>query len=455
MTGSNRKSISSAVIGVLVGIVLVLTSCGSGNSGSTATTGQGLPVPPSNLPKLNGSTFTYWYGLIFSPQANATEANQIKAWGSLHHINVDAVPVNQNDLVTKVSAALIAHTMPDALDMSDNLMVQLKNSHNLQNLTPLYNQVGDKYGGWLPAVGTKKTYPAYGLGIPYGGSGNLLIQRTDILANAGYKQAPTTWAEIEQESMKAQHPPATYGMGWPISNVGDAEAFVEAVFHDYGVRIANNAGTTCTLDTPATREAVSFLADAYSKNLFPPGNTVWDGAGNNLAYQGGKVLFTEDTGSIYLYLAANDHQLVNASALSTFPGGPKMRVEPVNLWSRVIPTQSKNAALAESLIQYLSEPAHMEAYYKAAIYGPVLKDYAKSPVFNEAGQDPIHAALKQLTESGTYGPYPDVENAAYAQYSNTFQASKIVQAVVVNHLSVSEAVTQGQEACQRIYRSAG
>lgn len=452
-----RERAGLALAGILIGALLVLASCASSAPASSATTsGQGaeLAVPKGKLPALNGSTFTYWYGLIFSDAANQTEANQIKAWGKLHHINVDPVPVNQNDTVTKVSAALVAHTMPDALDLGDGFAIQLKSSGALENLTPLKNQIGKQNGGWLSDAGTEQTDPAWALGIPYGASGNMLARRTDVLNPLGLTKAPDTWAQIVSESQRAQDPPKTYGMGWGFSNVGDSEGFVEAVLHDYGVRFANNAGTTCMLDTQATRNAVSFLANSYSKGLYPPGSNVWDGAGNNLAYESGKVLFTEDTGSIYMALKPGS-QLQTGTALSTFPGGPKMRVAPANLQDRAIPTQSKNKVLAESLIQYLEEPAHLEAYYKSAIYGPVLKNETKFPVFNDPSQDTVHAALKQLALTGTTGAYPDKNNAAFSQYSNTFQASHMLQAVVVNHESVDQAVTEGQAACQKIYSQAG
>lgn len=457
MNRGRRKPAGLALAGILMGALLVLASCASSApAGSSSTTSQsgGLAVPKGKLPALQGSTFTYWYGLIFSDAANQTEANQIKAWGRLHHINVDPVPVNQNDTVTKVSAALVAHTMPDALDMGDGFAIQLKSSGALENITALKNQIGNANGGWLSDAGTKQTDPAWALGVPYGASGNLLARRTDVLNTLGLTKAPETWAQVVSESEKAQSPPSTYGMGWGFSKVGDSEGWVEAVLHDYGVRIANNAGTTCTLDTQATRNAVSFLANAASKGLMPPGSNVWDGAGNNLAYESGKVLFTEDTGSIYMALKPGS-QLQTGTALSTFPGGPKMRVEVAGSQVRTIPTQSKNKVLAESLIQYLEQPKNLEAYYKSAIYGPVLKNELKFPVFNNPSQDTVHAALKQLALTGTTGAYPDKNNAAYSQFSNTFQASLMVQAVVVNHASVDQAVTQAQAACQQIYSPAG
>ncbi|WP_273376645.1 extracellular solute-binding protein [Actinopolymorpha pittospori] len=424
-----------------------------GCSGSSPYS-QSSSTKNDGSPKLQGSEFTYWYGLIFSDAANEALAAQIREWGKMRGVPVKPVPVNQNDLVTQVSAAMQAKTMPDALDMSSGLMIQLNSEHNLVDLTSLYDQLGKQYGGWLPAVGTAKTYPAYGFGVPYGVSGNILFRRHDVLGKAGYPDDPKTWEDVVGASIKAQDPPKTNGMGFALSNVGDAESFVEAVLHDYGARIANDSGTACTLDTPQTREAVTLLKRAWDAGLFPKDSTTWDGAGDNEAYQSGQTLFMANPGSVQVYMADNDPELNEGTRYSPLPAGPRMQVSPASLWSRVIPSSSKNKALAEDLIKYLSRPDNMEEYYKHAIYGPVLGDYAKFSLFNEASS-PVLAGLKQLSQVGTTASYPDVNNVAYSNYSSTFQAAKMVQRVVVNNQSVDASVRRAQADCQQIYQRAG
>ena len=52
---------------------------------------------------------------------------------------------------------------------------------------------------------------------------------------------------------------------------------------------------------------------------------------------------------------------------------------------------------------------------------------------------------------GTFGAFPDVDNAAFAEYQTNFLTPRMVQRVVVDGLSVDDAVTETQKACQDIY----
>ena len=43
-------------------------------------------------------------------------------------------------------------------------------------------------------------------------------------------------------------------------------------------------GTKAAIKSDATRTYLQWVKDAWDKKLFPPGNTTWDGAGDNNAY---------------------------------------------------------------------------------------------------------------------------------------------------------------------------
>ena len=70
-------------------------------------------------------TFTYWGGLIFSDEANQMLVDRIEEWGAAKGIDVEVVMINQNETVQRVSAAIEAGTMPDALDMGRNQVLLL------------------------------------------------------------------------------------------------------------------------------------------------------------------------------------------------------------------------------------------------------------------------------------------------------------------------------------------
>lgn len=395
-------------------------------------------------------TFTYWGGLIFSDAANQMLVDRIEQWGEERGVDVDVVMINQNETVQRVSAAIEAGTMPDALDMGRGFMLLLSQSDQLEPLDDLYAEIDESVGGFLPAADEATNPERYGgnrYGIPFSLGGNVLYRRADVLEPAGFTEAPATWTELGEMAAAAQDPPSVYGMGFALSNVGDAN-LTTTMLQSWGGRVADDTGTTCTLDSPETREFLEWITGAFNDGLFPPGATTWDGAGDNVAYQSGNAIFIANPGSVYLYMRDEDPDLGESTLYSALPAGPVMQIAPVDANVRVIPTGSDNKELARDLLRYLSEPEFMMEYYGEAIYGPAAEGYRDAPVFTES---PVHAGLLDLAQNGTFGAFPDVDNAAFAEYQTNFLTPRMIQRIVVDGLSIDEAVAETQEACQAIY----
>ena len=140
--------------------------------------------------------FTYWGGLIFSDEANSMFVERVEAWGEAQGIDVEVVMINQNETVQRVSAAIEAGNMPDALDLGRDFMLLLSQNEQLEPLNDLYNEIGEAHGGWLESVNSVVTSEDFGgniYGIPYVASNaNILYRRNDVLEPAGYSDAPET-----------------------------------------------------------------------------------------------------------------------------------------------------------------------------------------------------------------------------------------------------------------------
>jgi multiple sugar transport system substrate-binding protein len=397
-----------------------------------------------------GSTFVYWGGLIFSDEANTLFSNKIKEWGQKRNIPVEVVMINQNETVQKVSAAIEAGTMPDALDLGVDFALLLSRQKQLASVDKLFEDIGKAHGGWfdIPTkLVTAKDFGGSIYGVPYGVSGNVLFRRNDVLSVAGFPDAPKTWEDVSKAAKAAQKPPQTYGMGFAISNVGDAN-LTTTMLQSWGGRIADDEGKKCTIDSPETRAFLDWITKAYADGLFPPGVTTWDGAGDNTAYQSGNALFIANTGSVFVYMRKNDPDLEKSTLYSALPAGPKMRISPANIVVRSIPVKSKYNAEAADLLAYLADDAFVSAYFNAAIYGPVLKSEVDAPIFKESK---AHAGLLDLATNGTPGAFPDLNNAAFAEYQNNFLTPKMVQRIVVDKVSIDQAIKETQAACQLIY----
>ncbi len=394
--------------------------------------------------------FTYWGGLIFSETANKMLQDRIKQWGQERGIQVEVVMINQNETTQRVSAAIEAGTMPDALDMGRDLMLLLSKTGKLEAVDGLYDKIGQAHGGWLKSADAANNPADFGgkrYGVPFGTSGNLINRRADVLEPAGFTEAPKTWQEIGDMAVKAQKPPEYYGMGFALSNVGDGN-LMTSIMQSWGGRIADDTGTKCTIDSPETREFLNWVTGIYKQGAFPPGATTWDGAGDNTAYQAGQALFIANPGSVYLNLKTNDPELAEATKFSALPAGPKMRVAPQGPNFRVIPSTSRFKDQAQDLFEYLADDAFMTEYYANAIYGPVLQGQQGFPIFKDS---PVHQGLLDLALNGTPPGFPDVNNAAFAEFQTNFLIPKMIQRIVVDNKSIDDAIAETQSACQAIY----
>jgi multiple sugar transport system substrate-binding protein len=389
--------------------------------------------------------------LIFSDVANKMLEDKIKEWGASKGIEVEVVMINQNETQQKVSAAVEAGTLPDALDMGTGLMQLLAKNGQLEGVDDVFKEIGDAHGGWLESAANSVDPEKYGgkvWGVPFGLSGNLLNRRDDLLTAKGFADAPKTWEELGQMAAAANDPAKQiYGMGFALSNVGDGN-LTATMLQTWGGRIADDEGKTCTLDSAETRAFMEWITGLYDRGLFPPGATTWDGAGDNNAYLAGQAVFIANPGSVYLNIKQNDPDLLAGSKYSGLPAGPKMTLQPYGPNVRAIPTTSKNKELAKDLLKYLADDAFMAEYFANAIYGPVLTSQLSAPVFKES---PVHVGLLDVAQKGTPPGFPEVDNPALAEFNANFLVPKMIQRVVVDKKSIDEAITETQAACQAIY----
>ncbi|NJN83287.1 MAG: extracellular solute-binding protein [Caldilineaceae bacterium] len=376
----------------------------SGAAEATSEAPEEAAAEAEAMPAAEG-VFTYWGGLIFSEEANQMLVDRVEQWGEERGVDVEVVMINQNETVQRVSAAIEAGNMPDAFDVGADFMLLLSQQDQLEPLDDLYAEIGDMVG-WLPSSEEAVNPERYGgniYGIPFSLGGNVLYRRADVLEPAGFTEAPETWMELREYAAAAQNPPEYYGMGFALSNVGDANTTTTTMMQSWGGRVADDEGLNCTLDSQEVRDWLTWITEAYAEGLFPPGVTTWDGAGDNVAYQSGNAVFIFNPGSVYLYMRNEDQELNDATKYSALPAGPAMKVSPVGANLRAISKSSQNKELAMDLMKYLAEPEFMKEYYYNAIYGPAAEAYEDAPIFTESA---VHEGLLDLAKNGTYGAFP-------------------------------------------------
>ena len=422
-----------------------------GLAGGVATTSllPGILQARSAPALIQGRTkLTYWGGLIFSDDANTMLTDTINAWGKANNVETDVVMINQNETNQKVSAAVESGTMPDALDMGLDLLLLLSSTGQLASLDDLYAKIGKAQGGWHESVDSALAPEKFGgsrNGIPFGAGGNVLFGRKDVLQEAGITTMPKTWQELSDSAKKAQQP-GVFGMGFSLSNVGDGNLNV-SILQSYGGRIADDAGKKCTIQSAESKTYMEWLKAAWDAKLFPPGATTWDGAGDNTAYLSGQAIFIANTGSVSIKAQQDDPDLAASTMYSALPAGPVMQVAPIGPNVRSIPKSTKDPTTAQALIEHLTAPEFLQEYYKVAIYGPVLKNQDTFAAFDT----PVLGGLRDLVLNGTAPGAPDVYNTAYADFNSNFIVPKMLQRMVVDGLSIDDALAEAQKQGDAIY----
>ncbi len=425
-----------------------------GLAGTAAAFSAGSMLPSTLLARKapaviqSGGPLIYWGGLIFSDAANQMLTDTINQWGSDNGVETEVVMINQNETQQKVSAAVESGTMPNALDLGLGLAQLLSTTGELRDLGALYDKIGAAQGGWFESIDSAVDPALLGgarTGVPFGSGGNIIFRRLDVLEEAGITAAPTTWQELSDQAIAAQQP-GVYGLGLALSNVGDGN-LQASVLQAYGGRIADDEGLTCTIRSEETRAYLEWVTAAWEADAFPPGATTWDGAGDNTAYLSGQAIFIANPGSVSIAAQTDDPELFEATGYSALPAGPVMTVAPIGPNLRSIPVTTEDVDTASALIEFLSQPEFLGEYYKVAIYGPVLKAQETMEAFDI----PVLSGQRDLVLNGTAPAFPDVNNAAFADFGANFLVPKMVQRIVVDGRTIDEAMDEAQTQGDAIY----
>jgi ABC-type glycerol-3-phosphate transport system substrate-binding protein len=121
--------------------------------------------------------------------------------------------VPQKEFMPKITAAIEARATPDVVETGG---VELRGRGQLLDVTEVYRKLEKSYGGW---VGNAHKFMLEPDGrvhhLLYGFQGFMLITRDDLLAQAGLKPPPATWADLLAYAKKAQQPPRRSGSASP------------------------------------------------------------------------------------------------------------------------------------------------------------------------------------------------------------------------------------------------
>ncbi len=199
-------------------------------------------------------------------------------------IHVKVIPVQENLLSERVTAAYAARSLPDVIFHPIDFAIGWAEAGILDRLAA--TQMIEDLGAATFAAGPLRLarLPSGYAAVPIDGWGQLLLYRKDLFT-AGQLPVPNRWERIRQAAKALHNPPSMWGIAVATD---PGQIYTQQVFEHFalsnGVRLAGPAGEI-SLNTPALTQTLSFYRDLASYT--PPGNMDW--LRTRMAYLSGRA----------------------------------------------------------------------------------------------------------------------------------------------------------------------
>ena len=201
-----------------------------------------------------------------------TQKEIARAFTQKTGIDLRVVPVQENLLTQRITAAYAARSLPDVVFHPIDFTIGWSEAGILDNksATDVVNHLGKETfsAGPLTLAHVPKGYAA----VPADGWGQLLLYRKDLFEKKGLP-VPERWDHILQAARALHNPPLMWGFE---AATDPGQTYTQQVFEHIalsnGVRLTDPSGNV-TLDTPEMVETLEFYK-ALTR-FTPPGNLYW------------------------------------------------------------------------------------------------------------------------------------------------------------------------------------
>lgn len=348
-------------------------------------------------------------------------------------VDIEVVPIPWDAARDKFQTAIAADTTPDIAMMGTTWMAEFGDAFAP---VPEGIDTSDFFEGSVDTT----VLDGQAVGVPWYVDTRVLYYRTDIAAQAGWTEAPTTWDELKQMTADMQSTGgADYGMRLLASGNDAFQGSLWAPWSN-GASLMNDEGTEWTLDTPEMVEAYEFYSSLFADGIVDAQADRTPGATEAEFVAGTVGSFIEGPfmmgsleqlgGEEFSDLYATARIPVGTSSTS-FAGGSNL----------VVFNESDNADSAWKLVDWLTDPEVQVEWYgvtgdlpsqQSAWDDPALADDEKLAVFGD-----------QLTDTQS----PPV-NTAWVQVAAA--ADSILERIIVSGDSPSDALAELQSQATAI-----
>jgi multiple sugar transport system substrate-binding protein len=372
-----------------------------------------------------------------------------KVWGRKNDCEVIVDHINLTDLPARAASEVAARS---GHDLFQHLSPPAAFEDQVINLKDIVQQATKKLGP-MKGVARRSAYnpkTKKWFGWPDNYVPDPVHYRTDWWGEAGVK--PTTWDNVRRGAAKLKADGHPIGIG--MSNELDSNMALIALMQCWGAYI-QNANHQVTLNSKATRDAVSFMADLYRRGMTSD-VFAWVPASNNNAFLAGRISLAFNAISILRTAEGQNPTLARNTAIAPIPKGPKqaLGLEHVmgvySIWKF-----AANKRQAKKFVYDMMVPNYVGHFLNSKYYNFPGWPGAVKNIKRRLDADPSgkYGVLDRIARTATANVgYPGFSNAAIDEIFNTNLIPQMFAEVAQGKKSAAESVRDTHRESQRIFR---
>lgn len=287
-------------------------------------------------------------------------------------IKVQAIPWNaaHNKLLT----AIASKSTPDMAQMGTSYMSELQNLGVFESLNSYLAKSSVKETDFIPSTLQTVKFNNVFYGLPWFAETRVIFYRKDLLAQAGYSEFPTTWAELLNASRQLKK----NGVAIPFALIKNdintpVEMLVTLWQNDTDVLSANNQSLVMT---PPFKDAISYYL-SYFKDGLSPLELNFDKV--PLFVNGKLAMFMSGPWDVTTVNKAAGTEFANKWGVALMPYS-KANTSYLGGADLVIFKDSPHKAAAYKFMEYLDSPAAQSELYKLTKNLPVVAATWNTPL---------------------------------------------------------------------------
>lgn len=428
---------SAIIAGAIAALVAASPLWAAGGGEQSAAGAQQAPAKKGK--------FVFWDKSEYVKAYNEQVKARAEKFAADNNLELEYVIIPPNDLKPKLLAAIEAKNPPDLIVTDDFLAKQFSGMNQLADVSDIMKAV--------PFTESARNM-AYVRGgemiVPLAFLAPGMYVRKDKWDAAGIKY-PSTWEDLRDAARKINDPAHDfYALGLPMgaSGGGDAEGMMRCVILGFG-GVPVDKNDNITINSPATLEALKFMASIYQEKLAPPSAITWDDMGNNTAYLAASVGVIMNSGSVFSAMKKDNPDLLQKSVILPFPAGPKGRFTPGGGNVFAIFKNGGNTPAAKKFVTEFFQKGFYDSLIIeiAGMWQPTVEGMSDG----EFWKNPENAGWLASSKAIVPNTYPAMPDQFSTRAFSEQLCVKAVQKIVVKGMDPQQALNELEADFKRVY----